>query len=98
MNNRIRSMNVEVRRLTEVEAEIVVALEPVTLAPTTELRGKLVGPRCPEVTTVEVAYPFRPVRTQAAQAGTLTARIVIPEPNLWTPENPFAYDGTVELW
>lgn len=95
MSNRIRQTVLEVRRLSAVEAEVWIRAEVETVTPTTELRGRLVGPHCPGTATVSVAYPLRPL---AASADALTARIVIPEPNLWTEKMPFVYAGTVELW
>jgi hypothetical protein len=99
MSNRIRRTTVEVRRLSPAEAEVwvVAEVDAVTLA--TELRGRLVGPRCPGTSTVEVAYPFRPPPRPGAEAlGTLAVRALIPEPNLWTAEMPFVYEGPLELW
>lgn len=92
--NQICKTAIEVRRLTQCEAEVWVQVEAARLAPTTQLRGKLHGPRCPGVTTVEIAYPLLPARS----AGGLTARVLIDEPNLWTETTPFVYEGTVELW
>ncbi len=57
-----------------------------------DVRGRLVGPRCPGVSTVEVAYPLRPL----TELGSY--RVVIPEPNLWTPEHPCHYEGPAEFW
>jgi hypothetical protein len=65
------------------------------VTPATELRGRLMGPRCPGVSTIEIAYPLRPL---SAEGNTLTARVLIPEPNLWTEATPFVYEGPVELW
>lgn len=56
-----------------------------------EVRGRLMGPRCPEVSTIEVAYSLR-----ALEPGTY--QVLIPEPNLWSPECPFRYEGPVEFW
>ena len=57
------------------------------------------GPKCAGVTTVEVAYPLRPPpATAAGAAEALTVRAVIPEPNLWTEQTPYYYDGPLELW
>jgi hypothetical protein len=97
MSNRIRKTMIEVRRLSPAEAEVWVCVEVDAVTPTTELRGRLTGPRCPGVTTVEVAYAFRPLTSTDAPPS-LTVRAVIPEPNLWTEETPFVYDGHIELW
>jgi hypothetical protein len=99
MSNRIRQTRVEVLRATPAEAEVWVVAEMEEVTPTTELRGRLVGPRLPGRTTVEVPYPFRPPPGPAAgPPGTLVVRVLIPEPNLWTEAAPFVYEGPLELW
>jgi hypothetical protein len=62
------------------------------LPPEVEVRGRLMGPRCPGVSTVEVAYRLRPLDASGAY------QVLIPEPNFWTPEHPFRYEGPVEFW
>jgi hypothetical protein len=88
---------VEVRndRLTPAEAEVrvTVALRGVLAEP--ELRGRLVGPRCAYASTVEVAYPWRPLSPE--RPNVLAARVIIPEPSLWDPVCPFLYEGPLEL-
>ncbi|MBY0522520.1 MAG: hypothetical protein K2R98_03945 [Gemmataceae bacterium] len=98
MNNKIRTTTLEIRRLSAAEAEVWVHVELETVTATTELRGKLHGPRCPGVTTVEIAYPFRTIARLTEGSSTLTIGSVIPEPNLWTDKTPFVYEGAVELW
>ncbi|HEY8505412.1 MAG TPA: hypothetical protein VIL46_12585 [Gemmataceae bacterium] len=99
MSNRIRSVRVAQRRLSPAEAELWVTVEPERVTPATEVRGRLDGPRCPGRQTVELSYPLRPVPHPApSEPGTLTARILIPEPNRWTEDAPFSYEGSVELW
>ena len=63
-----------------------------------EVRGRVVGPRCPGVTTLEVAYPLRPLPKPEGSATSITMRIVIPDPLGWQPERPYVYEGAVELW
>jgi hypothetical protein len=94
------SARIEVRNhiLNPAEAEIWMMVQPIHPLAGGELRGRLVGPRCPYATTVEVAYPVRPLPGQLAKAGDLTARVLIPEPSFWDPEAPFLYQGSVELW
>lgn len=92
----IRAVTVEPIRVSHAEAVLLVHLEldgPVAAA---EARGRLVGPRCPRVGTVEIAYPLRPA--PAAGRAVLCLRAVIPEPNLWSPDAPFRYDGRAEIW
>ena len=99
MANAIRKTAVEVRRLSAAEAEVWVTAEPDAVTSATELRGRLTGPRCPGVTTVEIAYPLRPLPRAAEEpANVLTLRGLIPEPNLWTEATPFVYDVRLELW
>ena len=59
-----------------------------------EVRGRLMGPRCPGVSTVEVAYHLRRLGPESPA----TYQVLIPEPNLWAPEHPFRYEGPVEFW
>jgi hypothetical protein len=98
MSNRILNVELHTRRADVAEAEVWVSAVAERLTPTTELRGRLVGPKCPGVTTVEVAYALRPFPHPPAELAGLVGRVVIPEPNLWEPERPFVYDGVIELW
>lgn len=99
MNNRICATSLQVRKLSPVEAELHVRVEAALVSPATELRGKLMGPRCPGVTTVEIAYPLQQLPNPPDHTDhTLTARVIIDEPNLWTEQTPFLYEGVAELW
>jgi hypothetical protein len=98
MANRIREIQVTQRRWDAAEAELWITVLPEQQTPATELRGRLVGPRCAGVSTVEVAYPLRPLLHAPKDKPGLLARIVIPEPLAWRPEQPFVYEGQVELW
>ncbi len=100
MSNRIHRITVRAARLDPARAEVVVSVFPERLTPATELRGRLVGPRCPYATTVEVAYPLREqARGDDPEDGPrLVLRAVIPEPSLWDAEAPFLYEGPLELW
>jgi beta-galactosidase/beta-glucuronidase len=98
MSNRILDVELHTHRCDGHEAEIWVRATAEDVTSTTELRGKVAGPKCQGVTTVEVAYPLRPLPRPDAQSAGLAARVVIPEPNLWEPACPFLYDAVVELW
>lgn len=99
MSNRIRTTRFQIYRLTPTEAEVGITAELDFVSPRTELRGKLVGPRCPGVSTIEIAYAFHPLPSETnSTTKTLTARVVIPEPNLWTEAIPYIYEGWLELW
>src|SRR4051812_29148320 len=96
MNNRLLRVEVRSHSLIPAEAEVRITAAPERLTAATELRGRLMGPRCPFAATVEVAYHLRPMASDVP--GTLAARVVIPEASLWEPESPFLYAGPVELW
>jgi hypothetical protein len=99
VGNRIRKTFVEIRRLSPAEADVWIRAVVEWVTPGTELRGRLVGPRCPGVTTMEVPYLLHPLQQRDVDLdNTLIARAVIPEPNLWTAETPFVYEGSLELW
>jgi hypothetical protein len=95
VTNRIVELHVRPRRWDPAEAELWITVVPEHRTPTTEIRGRLVGPRCPGVTTVEVALPLRPV---PRADGPLTVRVIIPEPVACEPGRPYRYEGFVELW
>ncbi|MFO0850230.1 MAG: hypothetical protein U0871_16985 [Gemmataceae bacterium] len=82
----VRRVTVEPTKVTPAEAVVTVRVEA-----DGPVRGRLVGPYLSGVTTVAVAYPLRPLSDDP-----LTLTAVIPEPNLWTPDAPFHYTGTVE--
>jgi len=98
MTNRIIQIQFRNHRLSPVEAEVWVTVVPDHVTPGTELRGRLTGPRCPYTTTVEVAYPLRPLSPPMEGLPILTMRVIIPEPSWWDPVSPFLYGGPIELW
>lgn len=100
MDNRIRDLKVRNGQLIPAQSEVRIRVTPERLTPTTELRGRLMGPRCAYAETVEVAYPLRPPHRDQIPSGRneLNARVVIPEACLWEPESPFLYEGPIELW
>ncbi len=100
MDNRIRRIEIHDRSLVPAQAEVWLTVLPEQQTAMTEVRGRLMGPRCPYASTVEVAYPVRPLspgQKPIEQSG-LTVRIVIPEASLWEPQCPFLYQGPIELW
>src|SRR5690349_13797810 len=84
--------------LNPAEAELWITIAPNDLLSDGEVRGRLVGPRCQYATTVEVAYPLRPLSGHLKKPGDLSARVIIPEPSFWDPVSPFLYQGSVEVW
>jgi hypothetical protein len=103
MTNRINKIDLYDLRLDPAEAEVGLSIEPEHLTSTTQVIARLVGPRCPYSTTIEVAYPFREcARTYASEVlfgiPKLDLRAIIPEPSLWDPQTPFLYQAVAELW
>jgi hypothetical protein len=95
MDNRIRDVIITEKRGDPAEAEVHVLVYPERITPGTEVRGRLVGPSNIFGSTVEVAYPVREVSRSADQ---IVVRVIIPEPCLWEPRQPFLYQARVELW
>jgi hypothetical protein len=95
MSNRIVSAEVTTTRFDPAQCELRVVVVPEQPAADLELRGRLTGPRCLYSETVEIAYPLRPL---PSEAGLLRARTVIEEASLWEPQTPFLYEGVLELW
>lgn len=84
---------VEIRHLDPVRAELVFSFDPKKLGVDVEIRGRVIGPRCPGVNTVEVAYPARPIEGQVG-----AFYVMIPEPSMWEPECQFTYEAIFEFW
>lgn len=82
---------VTIRRLDQALAELHVSFAG--LAENLEVRGRLMGPRCPGVSTVEVAYHLRPL----GPLPTSTYRVLIPDPSHWSEARPFVYEGPLEF-
>jgi hypothetical protein len=100
MDNRIQELRIQDGQLIPAQAEVWTSVVPEKQTPTTELSGRLMGPRCPFSNTVEIAYPLGiapPSHTPPGLSG-LIRRVVIPEACLWEPESPFLYQGLIELW
>jgi hypothetical protein len=96
--NAIVSLRIRDRSVSPVQAEVWLEVIPAERTSTTEVHGRLVGPRCPYASTVEVAYPLRPLPRQGEASAGILMRVIIPEASLWDPESPFLYEGPVELW
>lgn len=96
MASQIRHIEIANVSLVPAQAELRLTVELDQINPTTEIRGRLMGPRCQFSSTVEIAYPLRPL----AQTDPLrlSARVLVPEASLWDPVSPFLYAGPLELW
>jgi hypothetical protein len=73
-----------------------VAVQRVTAG--TEVRGRVVGPRSLYQQQRVESWPMRSVRHREQAGESLIARTAIPEPGLWSPDNPLLYRVVVELW
>jgi hypothetical protein len=100
MENRIRQIKVRNGQLIPSQSEVWIRVVPEHETATTDLRGRLIGPRCLFANTIEVAYPLAKAPPNQVPPGRpgLTKRVVIPEACLWEPESPFLYQGSIELW
>jgi hypothetical protein len=96
--NRLHKVTPDVRRLSPAEAEVWFRIDAQEVAPSTEVRGRLTGPRCPGRTTVEVAYPLQNFDQLPPGLPGLSRRAIIPDPSFWEPTGPFVYHAVIELW
>jgi beta-galactosidase/beta-glucuronidase len=96
MQNQISEVRHQVQSLTPTQAEVWITVVAEQRTATTEVRGRLVGPRCSLRTTIEVSYPLQSIANPTEE--TLTVRAVIPEPSMWEPSAPFLYHAHIELW
>ncbi|MCI0684594.1 MAG: hypothetical protein L0Y71_20995 [Gemmataceae bacterium] len=94
MSNRILDAYVATHRADPADAELRVIVRAECITPTTEIKGRLTGPRSPYASTVEIAYPYR----ELARSDHILLRVLIPEPSWWAPKTPLLYDGPLELW
>jgi hypothetical protein len=91
---KIVSVSVELRRADISVAQFLIRVELDGNVEGCEVKGSVIGPRCPGITTVEIAYPLVLIETRDKFA---ILKGVIPEPNLWSPESPFQYEVNVSI-
>lgn len=95
----LESFEIRQAILNPAEAELHVLFRLTHPVQGAEIRGRLHGPRCAYASTIEIAYPPRPLLRQSHEAAnTVLGRIIIPEPSLWDPVAPLLYEGKLELW
>jgi hypothetical protein len=97
MTNRILRVDLRDRSVVPAEAEVHVTLVPRFIDSGTEVRGRLMGPRCRFASTVEVAYHLRLILVPTSVPA-FTLKAIVPEACLWEPESPHLYSGPIELW
>ncbi|MCS7047225.1 MAG: hypothetical protein NZO58_12780 [Gemmataceae bacterium] len=83
--------SIRVHRLDPVMADLRLTFAP--LPEGVAARGRLLGPRCPGVSTVEISHALRPIGTPPTEY-----QVLIPEPCWWSPARPYVYEGPVEFW
>lgn len=81
--------SVEAHRLDPILADL--RLHFTGLPHHAEVRGRLMGPRCHGISTVEVAYHLRHV-------GGGIYQVLIPEPSLWSDDRPYFYAGPADVY
>jgi hypothetical protein len=98
MDNAILDIDITNHSVDPAQAEVWLTVWTAHRDAGTEIRGRLMGPRCPYSSTVEVAYPLRLRPGMPDPAGPFPMRVIIPEASLWDLQSPFLYQGPVELW
>ena len=86
----VPTYTVRIHKLDATLAEL--HIEFAHLSADVEVHGRLIGPRWPGVSTVEVAYKLR------KRGESPTYQVLIPEPTLWSEDRPCVYEGPVEFW
>ena len=94
------SIRKHIVRLTQAEAEIRFLVATSAGGNDLHVRGRLMGPKCPYASTVEVAYPLKEIERSVNAAGetSILLRTIIPEPCMWDPQSPFLYSGPLGIW
>jgi hypothetical protein len=87
--NPMPTYTVRVQRLDPALADL--RIEFADLPADVEVRGRLMGPRCAGVSTIEVAYPLHVVAPGAYQ-------VLIPEPSFWSADRPYVYEGPANFY
>src|ERR1700749_4582270 len=87
-------------RLTHAEAEIRFLVTCAANGTDMHVRGRLMGPRCPYASTVEVAYPLKEIERTGGPGGetSILLKTIIPEPSMWDPQSPMLYAGPLGIW
>lgn len=99
MPNRIERMTLVHRRVSPLEADLWIVVQVAHVEVGTTVCGRLTGPTCPGMETIQIAYPIRMIKRPVGEPeNAVVGRVIIPEPNLWTQAIPFSYEGIVELW
>lgn len=96
--NRLKGVQTKRLSVSAEEAEIWFQVGVQRIVPGTEVRGRIVGPRCLFAETAERFIPLRSVVHRDRDQRELIARAAFPAPSFWDPHNPLLYRVVVELW
>jgi glycosyl hydrolase family 2 len=96
--NRLKSIQHHKLTVSPEACDLWFRIDAERLTHGTEVRGRIVGPRCLVAKTVECVFPLRSARYEAEGEVMLIARTAFPEPGFWDPQNPLLYRAVVELW
>jgi hypothetical protein len=100
MSNYIKSTLLIIHRLDPVEARIHILVHPQKLVSSTQVLGRILGPKSAYGSTVEVAHPLRELSREYETTGDprISLAAALPEPCAWSPESPLHYDVNLELY
>jgi Glycosyl hydrolases family 2 len=96
--NRLRGIQQCKLTVSPAQADVWFRAVVERVTPATEVRGRIMGPRCLFAETVEVVSPLRSVRYREGDEVVLIARTAFPRPGFWDPQTPLLYRVVVELW
>lgn len=97
--NRLRGVQTKsLSHISGEQADIWFQVDAQRVVSGTEVRGRIVGPRCLFAETAESVIPLRSVVHRAGDQVELIARTAFQAPALWDPRNPLLYRVVVELW
>lgn len=97
-SNRLKGIEGYKCTVSSAEADIWFKVGVQRVTPGTEVRGRIVGPRCLFSQAPGVVSPLRSVRHTEREHASLIARTAFPNPGFWAPDNPLLYRVVVELW
>jgi hypothetical protein len=97
-SNRLKGIGAYHLTVSPAEVDIWYKATVERATPGTEVRGRIVGPRCLFAETVEVASPLRSVRCKEDERASLIVRTGFANPGFWDPDTPLLYRVVAELW
>jgi hypothetical protein len=96
--NRLKGIQNYKLSISSPEADIWFKVAAQRATAGTEVRGRIVGPRCLFEPSVQAVSPLRSVKHVDDGQAEVIVRTSFPHPYFWNPRNPFLYRVVVELW